>query len=89
MSWPCFTHSSFLSCEVTPDPSIEVWSRAYLPVGHESIWGEGITDFGEGTGSPADTMGEDAIVKVAFALKPKRPGFMKYQKFEVPARKIA
>jgi hypothetical protein len=37
-----------------PDQSVEVWLRAHLPVGYEAIWGEQITDCGEGTGSPID-----------------------------------
>lgn len=37
-----------------PDQSIEAWLRARLPVGYEAVWGERITDCGEGTGSAID-----------------------------------
>jgi len=40
--------------ETLPDQSVDVWLRAHLPVGYEVIWGEQITDCGEGTGSPVD-----------------------------------
>lgn len=37
-----------------PDQSIEAWLRAHLPLGHEAVWGEYITDCREGTGSAID-----------------------------------
>ena len=37
-----------------PDQSIEAWLRAHLPVGYEAVWGEEITDCGEGTGTSID-----------------------------------
>ena len=37
-----------------PDQSIEAWLRAHIPAGYEAIWGEEITDCGEGTGTGID-----------------------------------
>src|SRR6266568_8474492 len=37
-----------------PDQPTEAWLRAHLPVGYEAVWGEEITDFGEGTGTSID-----------------------------------
>jgi hypothetical protein len=37
-----------------PDQPVEAWLRAHLPAGYEAVWGEVITDCGEGTGTPAD-----------------------------------
>ncbi len=37
-----------------PNQPIEVWLRMHLPTGYEAIWGEEITDCGEGTGTGVD-----------------------------------
>lgn len=37
-----------------PDQPIESWLRANIPAGYEVVWGEHITDCGEGTGTAAD-----------------------------------
>ena len=37
-----------------PDQPIEAWLRAQLPAGYDAVWGEEITDCGEGTGSASD-----------------------------------
>ena len=39
---------------VLPDQPIEVWLRSNLPARYEIIWGEHITDCGEGTGTEID-----------------------------------
>jgi hypothetical protein len=37
-----------------PDQSVEEWLRAHVPVEYQVVWGEEVTDCGEGTGSAID-----------------------------------
>ncbi len=37
-----------------PDQPVEGWLRAHLPVDYQVVWGEEVTDCGEGTGSAID-----------------------------------
>ena len=37
-----------------PDQPIGIWLRSNIPAGYEVVWGEYITDCGEGTGTAAD-----------------------------------
>lgn len=37
-----------------PDQPIEEWLRAHIPAEYAAVWGEFVTDCGEGTGTAAD-----------------------------------
>ncbi len=37
-----------------PDQPVGIWLRSNIPAGYEVVWGEYITDCGEGTGTAAD-----------------------------------
>jgi hypothetical protein len=37
-----------------PDESVERWLRAHIPVEYQVVWGEEVTDCGEGAGSAID-----------------------------------
>ena len=39
---------------VLPDQPVEVWLRSNLPARYEVVWGDHITDCGEGTGTSVD-----------------------------------
>jgi hypothetical protein len=40
--------------ETLPDEPIDRWLRAHLPAGYHLVWGDHMTDCGEGTGTAAD-----------------------------------
>ena len=40
--------------ETLPDQSVESWLRAHLPTEYQVVWGEEITDCGEGGGTPIE-----------------------------------
>lgn len=37
-----------------PDQSAEAWLQAHLPAGYQAVWGEEVTDCGEGGGAPIE-----------------------------------
>jgi hypothetical protein len=39
---------------VLPDQPIDGWLQSNIPTGYEAVWGEHITDCGEGTGTAVD-----------------------------------
>jgi len=59
-----------------PDQSVEAWLRAHLPAGYQAVWGEEITDCGEGGGAAIEGRDMPLCAEVKVERGAKMVGYL-------------
>ena len=59
-----------------PDQSVESWLRAHLPTEYQVVWGEEITDCGEGGGTPIEGRDMPLCAEVVVKRGAKMVGYL-------------
>lgn len=59
-----------------PNQSVEAWLRALLPIGYKAVWGEEITDCGEGGGAVIEGRDMPLCAEVQLMRGDKMAGYL-------------
>jgi hypothetical protein len=59
-----------------PEQPVESWLRAHLPAGYQIVWGEEVTDCGEGGGGPIEGRDMPLCAEVVVKSEGKMVGYL-------------